>query len=133
ISFDGGSGCDDPPIFSQVFQLNANTSGGFCTGFGNHSGRNFDSLRFVTTIPNANPNDPFLCSPEPFFLQCTFTLDTVNNILTIDFFGLDVRGGTHQGIPVAPDCPVGTDCLPPDNFFINLNHPLRSATGGPCT
>jgi hypothetical protein len=47
FSFEGGSGCDDPPIFSQVFTFTANSNGGFCTGFGNHSGVNFDSLRFV--------------------------------------------------------------------------------------
>src|SRR5713226_2692275 len=68
MSFEGGSGCDDPPIFSQVFPFTANSSGGFCTAFGNHSGVNFDSLKFITTIPNAHPSDPFLCSPGPFFL-----------------------------------------------------------------
>src|SRR6266852_3170781 len=67
FSFEGGSGCSDPPIFSQVFTFTANSNGGFCTGFGNHSGVNFDSLRFVTTIPNANPTAPFICSPQPFF------------------------------------------------------------------
>src|SRR5713226_3178875 len=76
MSFAGGSGCGDPPIFSQVFTFTANSNGGFCTGFGNHSGANFDSLRFTTSIPNANPSAPFLCSPEPFFLNCTFSLDT---------------------------------------------------------
>ena len=126
FSFDGGSGCSDPPIFGLQFTFNVNSNGGFCSGFGNHSGMNFDSLRFTTPIGTTSP----FCSPEPFFLECTFSLDTVNNILTIDFFGLD---RTHQGIPVAPDCPVGTDCLPPDNFFINLNNRVCPPTGGPCT
>jgi hypothetical protein len=131
ISFEGGSGCDDPPIFGQFFTLTANSHGGFCTGFGNHSGMGFDSLTFVTTIPNVSPT--FNCSPEPFFAFCEFIEDTAANTLTILFFGLD---RTHQGIPVAPDCPVGTNCLPgvppPDNFFINLNNFVCPPTGGPC-
>src|SRR5262249_27102674 len=71
FSFDGGSGCGDPPIFSTIFTLPAtNSSGGMCKGFSNQTGVNFDSLRFTTSIPNANPSDPFNCSPEPFFLSC---------------------------------------------------------------
>ena len=133
MSFDGGSGCDDPPIFSQQFTFTSNSHGGFCTGFGNHSGMSFGSLTFVTAIPNVSPT--MNCSPEPFFAFCNFFEDTAAGTLTILFFGLD---RTHQGIPVAPDCPVGsTNCLPglppPDNFFINLNNPVCPPTGGPCT
>src|SRR5882762_1912502 len=135
MSFDGGSGCSDPPIFSQQFTLSANSHGGFCTGFGNHSGMNFDSLTFVTTIPNVSPT--FNCSPEPFFLFCDFIQDTAASTLTIFFHGLDGRTGGHHGIPVAPDCPIDTNCLPgvppPDNFFINLNNLVCPPTGGPCT
>src|SRR5712692_10239860 len=92
VSFDGGSGCDDPPIFSQVFMFTANTNGGLCRAFGNHSGMNFDSLRFVTTIPTVSST--FLCSPGPFFTDCAFSVDTVNHTLTLNFFGLDGPTGT---------------------------------------
>lgn len=135
ISFDGGFGCDDPPIFNGVFSFSANSNGGFCTGFGNHSGVNFDSLTFVTTIPTVSPF--FSCSPEPFFTSCDFIEDAAANTLTILFFGLDGPLGSHHGIPVAPDCPVGTPCLPgvppPDNFFINLNNRTCPPIGGACT
>src|SRR5262249_8128494 len=100
ISFQGGPGCSSGnPIFGHVFTFTANAVGGFCAGFGNDSGMNFDSLKFVTTIPTVNPN--FFCSPEPYFLSCGFTMDTTANTLTILFSGLD---GTHHGIPVAPPC-----------------------------
>jgi hypothetical protein len=134
ITFEGGSGCDDPPIFSQAFSFTANSNGGFCTGFGNHSGVNFDSLKLVTAIPTVGPT--LFCSPEPFFLSCDLIEDIAANTLTILFFGLDGSIGTHHGIPVAPDCPVGANCLPgvlpPDNFFINLNNLVCPPAGGPC-
>src|SRR5262249_1602731 len=76
FSFDGGTGCSDPPIFDQIFVLPpTNATGGMCKGFGNHSGVNFDKLSFTTSFPNANPTDPFLCSPEPFFTDCGFSVD----------------------------------------------------------
>src|SRR2546423_14589593 len=96
---------------------------------------NFDSVTFVETLPNVSPT--FNCSPEPFFLFCDFIEDTSANTLTIFFHGLDGRTGGHHGIPVAPDCPIDTNCLPgvppPDNFFINLNNLVCPPTGGPCT
>src|SRR5262249_56390561 len=102
--------------------------GGFCTGFGNHSGMNFDSLSFTTTIPNVSPT--FNCSPEPFFLTCEFIEDRAANTLTILFFGLDGPRGTHHGIPVAPPCPIDFFCpQPPDNFFINLNNIVCDPSG----
>src|SRR5262245_40670484 len=125
FSFDGGSGCSDPPIFGQFFTFSANSSGGFCTGFGNHSGRNFDSLQFVTTIPNVSPT--LNCSHEPYFLFCDFFEDTAANTLTILLHGLD---RTHTGIPVAPPCPIDFFCpQPPDNFFINLNNVVCDPSG----
>src|SRR6266853_4509707 len=103
IGFDGGSDCNSGvPLLSDVFSFTANSSGGFCSGFGNHSGMNFDSLRIVTTIPTLST--PFNCSAAPFFTSCDFTEDTVANTLTILFHGVDRE---HSGIPVAPDCPVG--------------------------
>lgn len=127
MSFEGGSGCSDPPIFSQAFTFTANSNGGFCSGFGNHSGTNFDSLTFTTSIPNVSPT--FLCSPEPFFTTCDFIQDTAANTLTIEFFGLDGPLGTHHGIPVATGCSFQIDCLPPDNFFLNLNNPVCGRLG----
>src|SRR5262249_49623681 len=85
FGLEGGSGCSDPPIFSQIFTFTVNSHGGFCTGFGNHSGVNFDSLRFVTTLPSGSPM--FHCFSEPFFANCGFTFDTAHNTVTIDFFG----------------------------------------------
>ena len=135
IGFDGGVGCGDPPIFSETFTFAANQDGGFCAGFGNHSGMNFDSLTLLTTIPTVSPT--IFCSPEPYFLSCNYSEDIAANTLTIQFFGLDGTFGTHHGIPVAPDCTAGSLCLPgtpqPDNFFINLNNPVCPPTGGPCT
>src|SRR5215510_12964567 len=73
MSFDGGSGCGDPPIFSEVFNLPAvNASGGMCKAFGNGTGVNITSFKFTAPLPNASPTDPFLCSPAPFFLSCDF-------------------------------------------------------------
>jgi hypothetical protein len=147
MSFDGGSGCSDPPIFSQQFFLPpANATGGLCRAFGNHSGTNFDSLKFTTAFPNANPRDTFLCSADPFFLSCDFIVDGTifhsgdlispgpTNTITVEFFGLDRPGpgATHNGIPVVPACPPTIECGPGDNFFINLNNPVCDANGGNC-
>jgi hypothetical protein len=131
FSWEGGSGCSDPPIFSEIFTLPAtNASGGMCKGFGNHSGVPFTSLKFTTRIPDAN-SDLMLCSGGSFFTTCDFVLDTINDTITVEFFGLD---RTHQGIPVAPGCSLTIDCVLPDNFFINLNNPtVCPPNGGPCT
>jgi hypothetical protein len=150
MSFDGGSGCSDPPITSDIFTLPATSSaiagspgtgGGLCRAFGNHTTMNFNSLKFTAAFPTTI-NDPFLCSPGPFFLNCDFVIDgttvlqsgefarSVGKIVTVEFFGLDTGpGGTHLGIPIDRN----TDSASPAyyNFFINLNNPvLNPATGG---
>ena len=133
MSFDGGSGCSDPPITSQQFFLPpANATGGMCRAFGNHSGTTFTSLKFTTAFPNANPNDALVCSPAPFFLNCDFNVDgrpvpsgshiTSGQTITVEFFGTNAD---HLGIPDAGSAT--------DNFFINLNNPVCPPTGGPCT
>jgi hypothetical protein len=142
FSFDGGSGCGDPPIFSTIFTLPAaNSTGGMCKGFGNHnsSGVNFNSLDFTAPFPIPT-SDPFLCSPGPFFLNCDFNVDgvifhsgdhiTSGSMITVEFFGLDGPLGTHHGIPYDPNINPTTG-LPEDNFFINLNNP-GVCTLSPC-
>src|SRR5713226_4586438 len=125
MSFDGGSGCSDPPIFNQMFSFTVNTHGGFCSGFANHSGKNFDSLNLV--LPTMSST--FLCPPDPFFTNCAPTFDTAHNTLTILFSGLD---GTHHGIPVHPTCPPDHVC-PIDDFFINLNNCITTPLTGGCS
>ncbi len=118
MSFDGGSGCDDPAIYSPIFMFSVNSHGGFCTAFGNHTGMNFNSLRLVTT----KPSSPINCFSGPF-AHCGLIFDTVNNTVTLDLFGLNAD---HPGIPaIPPPCPVTVVCAPSpvDNFFINLNDP----------
>jgi hypothetical protein len=123
FSFSGdATGCSDPPVITQQFNVTPNPSGGLCLAFGNHSGTTFKSLKFTTAFPNANPNDALMCSPQPFFLNCDFNVDgvvfhngdrvTAGNIITVEFFGLNAD---HIGIP---DAGAATD-----NFFINLNNP----------
>jgi hypothetical protein len=141
MSFAGGSGCGDPPIFGEIFSLPpTNATGGMCKGFGNHSGANFDSLMFTTSLTNANPSDPFLCSPQPFFLDCGFSVDgsprllpsgsfiTSGNTITVEFFGLNAD---HRGIPPTTALNPLTGG-PADNFFINLNNPV-CGTNGVCS
>jgi hypothetical protein len=132
FSLAGDSGCTDPPIFSETFTFQANSSGGLCLAFGNHStsGMPFTSLKFTTRIPDTN-SDPMLCSGGQFFTNCDYIVDTVHDTLTVEFSGLDDR---HTGIPVAPGCSLTIDCVLPNNFSINLNNPtVCPPTGGPCT
>ncbi len=122
FGFDGDSSCSDPSVNSEVFTLPpANSMGGLCLAFGNHSGVTFSSLAFTTTIPDANP-DPMLCSPGPFFTNCAYVVNTTNDTLTVEFFGTN---SDHPGIPDA-----GTQT---DNFFINLNNPVCDANGRNCS
>jgi hypothetical protein len=121
----GDSGCSDPPIFSDIFNLPpTNSTGGLCRAFGNYTGAPITSVKFTTTIPDANA-DPMLCSPGPFFLSCDYVVDVPDNTLTVEFFGTN---SDHAGIPVAPP---GATLV--DNFFINLNNPVCNPTTGLCT
>jgi hypothetical protein len=124
MGFSGGSGCDDPPIFSDIFELPpTNATGGMCRAFGNFTGGPITSLKFTTTIPDPNA-DPMTCSPAPFFATCDFVVDTLDDTITVEFFGnID-----HPGIPVIP--PGGRVV---DNFFINLNKPVCDPLTGLCT
>jgi len=147
MSFDGGSGCSDPPIFSGIFSLPAtnpagSAAGGLCRAFENHSGGTFHSLSFTAPFAN-NPSDPFLCSPGQFFTNCDFIVDgfkfssgtpgsriTSGITITVEFFGTN---SDHPGIPsVDPSTnPCATLTLPlaPGCFFLNLNNPGCDATG----
>jgi len=129
FSLAGDSSCSDPPIFTEIFTLPAaNSSGGMCLAFGNHSGAPFTSLKFTTQIPDPNTHD-MLCSGGQFFANCDYIVDTLNDTITVEFFGLDDR---HPGIGVAPGCTI--DCLPTNNFFINLNNPTNcDPSGNNCT
>lgn len=132
FGWSGDDSCSDPAIFSDIFTLPAtNSHGGMCLAFGNHTGAPITSLKFTTTIPDAN-TDPMLCSAAPYFENCDYVLDTADNTLTIEFFGTDID---FPGIPVAPDCSLlSTNCLvPPNNFFINLNNPTCDLNGNNCT
>jgi hypothetical protein len=133
FSWGGDSGCSDPPITTDVFTnlFSANSSGGLCLAFGNHSGGTFHSLEFTTTYPDANTSDALVCTPGPWFATCDFKVDgssvpnnTVvtgsHSTLTVEFFD----GGDHHGIP---DAGSSTD-----NFFINLNNPGIACTRSPC-
>jgi hypothetical protein len=131
FSFGDSGGCSDPPITSQIFTLPpTNGNGGMCLDFGNHSGTPFTSLKFTTSIPDAdiaNPStNPRLCSGGPFFTTCDFVVDTLDDTITVEFFGLD---SSHHGIPVIPP---GID-RNPNNFEINLNNPVCDPLTGICT
>ncbi len=129
MSFGDSGACSDPSITSDVFTLPpTNSTGGLCLAFGNHSGGGFSSISLTTTIPDAN-TDPMLCSGGPFFTTCDFVVDTADDTITVEFFGLD---SDHQGIPAVPPN-IGNLDLSPDNFTINLNNPICPPTGGECT
>jgi hypothetical protein len=96
-----------------------------CLAFGNHTGAPITSLKFTTTIPDAN-TDPMRCSTGPYFEFCDYVVDTVDNTITVEFFGTN---SDHPGIPVAPGCTLAITCVPPNNFSINLNNPVCDATG----
>jgi hypothetical protein len=126
MSWGGDSSCSDPPIFSDIFTLPAtNATGGMCRAFGNYTGAPITSVKFTTTIPDANA-DPMICSAAPYFESCDFVVDTLDDTITVEFFGTN---SDHPGIPVAPP---GTTLV--DNFFINLNNPtVCDANGNNCT
>ena len=130
MSLIGGSGCSDPPIFNEVFTFSSNSTGGECLAFGNYTGGTMGSLSITTKIPDAN-TDANTCSGGNFFLHCTFTIDTVNDTLTVDFFGTN---SDSRGIPEAPGCSsFTTDCTLPNNFSINLNNLVCDPTTGLCS
>jgi len=106
----GDSGnCSDPSIGPSLqFSFSANTHGGLCLAFGNHSGVPIHSLTFTTSIPDAN-SDLNVCSGGIFFTNCDYVPNTANGTLTIEFFG-------GRGIPA-----ISVDTT--DNFIINLNNP----------
>jgi hypothetical protein len=125
LGWGGDSGCTDPPIFSDIFTLPAtNATGGMCQAFGNYTGAPITSVKFTTTIPDANA-DPMICSAAPYFESCDFVVDTLDDTITVEFFGTN---SDHPGIPVAP---AGGTLV--DNFFINLNNPVCNPATGLCT
>jgi hypothetical protein len=124
----GGGDCSDPPgIFSQVFSFSADTAGGSCAAFGNHSGTSFNSLAITTALPDDLSN--LYCSGGNFFEFCSFTVDVPNDLLTIKLFGTN---DSHPGIASIPTCSLDIECGPTDNFSINLND-LVCDPAGRCT
>lgn len=80
-------------------------------------------------------------SPNPFFLNCSISYDSVTGLLGISFFGVnpmtpdttpfDTEIGKREGIPpLAIPCrpPAPEDCSPRGHFAITLNNNFSVST-----
>jgi hypothetical protein len=107
-----GGGHGSIPITGTTFTFQVNAQGqGQTATLLNASGQNWNTLMFVTDFPGG-PLSNYVCGAAGFFENCTFTVSSNQQNITIFFSG--VNGTTYPGIRNGAD------------FNVNLN----SAVGG---